>query len=189
MDRCLSVELLFTRVPIAKTVAPDTYQGIIMCSTKEFLNSVPTKMGTNVQTPIVCHYGNLIDTLQNVFPEYGEKIEQFIRNRLKKKCNKLKYVLITDEGSFDKIVQDYSEEIMERNQSNDPEETIECTGCILYIEYIGQQNSFSHAGFSIFVYENDVIEVETIVGDVYGLVDIPEEDYYNPKKYVFRKTI
>lgn len=160
-----------------------------MCNTKEFLNSVPIGVGTIVQTPIECHYENMKDTLQNVFPEYGEKIEQLIRHRLKKKVNKLKYVLITDEGSYNKIVQDYSEEIMEQNQSNDPEETIECIGHILYIEYIGPQNSFSHAGFSIFVYEGEVLEVETIVGNVYGLVDIPEEEFYNPKKYVFRKTI
>ena len=162
-----------------------------MCNTKEFLNSVPAKTGTIVQTPIKCHYKNWVDTLQNVFSEYkyGEKIEQLIRNRLKKKCNKLKYVLITNEGLYDKIVQDYSEEIMEQNQSNDPKETIECTGYILHIEYIGPQELFSHGGFFIFVYGGEVWEVETIVGDVYGLVDIPEEEYYNPKKYVFRKTI
>lgn len=155
-----------------------------MCNTKEFLNSVPIGVGTIVQTPIECHYENMIDTLQNVFPEYGEKIEQLIRNRLKKKVNKLKYVLITDEGSYNKIVRDCSD-IME---SDDIKKTIECTGHIFYIEYIGPQNSFPYAGFSIFVYEDEVLEVETIVGDVYGLVNISEEEYYNPNKYEFRKA-
>ncbi len=137
--------------------------------------------------PIQCYYRDMKDILCNVFPEYGDIIEKLIREKLKEKCAKLEYVSVTYIGMYDKIELNYDDEVMKQQQSDEPVETKLCTGKIFSIEYIGQQEAFPDAGFCIFVYGEEVLEVESCGGEESFDLLISQEEFYNPIKYEFRR--
>ncbi len=137
--------------------------------------------------PVQCHLGNMEDTVCNVFPECGDKIEKLIHKKLSLQCENLKYVLVTSSGMYDKIELNYDDEVMKQQHSNELIENIQCTGEIFFIEYIGQQEAFPDAGFYIFVHREDVLEVEPYVEEEVFALLISQEEFDNPIKYEFRR--
>ena len=140
-----------------------------------------------IWNPIQCLYQdmNMLDTLQNVFPNCGDKIEELIRKDLKQKIKDLKYVSIKDRGEYNKILLDYDDEFMNQNQTNDPIEEIVCNGHILDVDYIGG-NELPDTGLLVFVSGSDVVEIKPMDGSTYILTNITEEELYSSKKWEFR---